>query len=90
MHLMEACPRSRSCLPCEITFDSREELRGHLKYACEYVEVKCTKCQVELTRKDFCLHQCYIDQTVIDLAIRPCDLFEQNVNFEKASENLFF
>ena len=63
-HVEKECPKSRTCINCEIEFDDQETFYLHLRYACEHVPIECNICNEHIKRREFRFHKCYIKYTL--------------------------
>lgn len=63
-HVEKDCPKSRTCINCEIEFDDQDTFYLHLRYACEHVPIECNICNDYIKRREFRFHKCYVKYTL--------------------------
>ena len=63
-HVEQVCPKSRTCINCEIEFDDQEQFNLHLRYACEHVPIECNLCNEHIKRREFRFHKCFMQTTL--------------------------
>lgn len=75
-HLNEECPKNRTCMDCEKTFNSKEQFHAHLKFLCGSVKINCATCDKSMTRKQYFLHDCFVTESLVNLDLNQQKQFE--------------